>query len=107
MAVLDVATFWDHVTHDQPGAEGVGKVFSLPQSFVRCGGEIRAYQDWSMELYGYATSFCRSIRGFLVVNPDWCEGYGNTSIRDFLSPGEMFMTTCARLSWPGCVRPHA
>ena len=70
-----------------------------PQSFVRYGSEIRTYQDRSLELHGYATSFCRSIRRFLAAaNPGWFEAYGNISTRDFLMPGETFITTCQRFS---------
>lgn len=72
---VDRIEFWDDVTHDQAGAQVVGEVVPFPQSLVRCGGEIRAYQDWSLELHGYATAFCRSIRAFLAVGaPDWFEG---------------------------------
>jgi hypothetical protein len=61
---VDHVEFWDDVTHDQAGAEVISEVVPLPQSFVRRFGEIRAYQDWSLELHGYATSFCHSIREF-------------------------------------------
>ena len=42
---------WDDVTDDQTGAKIIGDVVRLSQSFVRCGGEIRTYEDWSVQLH--------------------------------------------------------
>lgn len=42
-----------------------------------------------------ATRLSRPIRAFVVVS-DWFDGYGNSSPSDFLTPGEVFMTTWLR-----------
>ena len=89
---VDGIELWDDVAHNQGGAEVIGEVVSLPQCFVRCGGEIGANQDGSLELHGHSamkgqrqmppyrttaysdTWRSRSILALASLDPDGCVG---------------------------------